>query len=103
MFIPTIGFGRPEIDAVMIHTSTDTMLQIIIEAAEAGKHIFCEKPMILMLTHISSPGCCMSMVKITIGFNRRFDQLQESSGALKGEVESPHNKDHIQDPAPPPN
>lgn len=34
----------PEIDAVLICSSTDTHSNILIEAADAGKHIFCEKP-----------------------------------------------------------
>ena len=34
----------PEIEAVLICSSTDTHSKYIIEAAHAGKHIFCEKP-----------------------------------------------------------
>lgn len=33
-----------EIEAVIICSSTDTHSKYIIEAAKAGKHIFCEKP-----------------------------------------------------------
>ena len=33
-----------EIEAVLICSSTDTHAQLIVEAAQAGKHIFCEKP-----------------------------------------------------------
>ena len=35
---------HPDIQAVVICSSTDTHAQIIEEAAQAGKHIFCEKP-----------------------------------------------------------
>src|SRR5258708_12473171 len=35
---------RPDIQAVVICSSTGTHAQIIEEAAQAGKHIFCEKP-----------------------------------------------------------
>ena len=34
----------PEIDAVLICSSTDTHSPISIEAIKAGKHVFCEKP-----------------------------------------------------------
>ncbi len=34
----------PEIDAVLVCSSTDTHASISIEAIEAGKHVFCEKP-----------------------------------------------------------
>ena len=33
-----------EIDAVLICSSTDTHSPISVEAIEAGKHVFCEKP-----------------------------------------------------------
>ena len=34
----------PEVDAILICSSTDTHTRFIIEGAQAGKHIFCEKP-----------------------------------------------------------
>ena len=34
----------PEIGAVLVCSSTDTHAAISIEAIEAGKHVFCEKP-----------------------------------------------------------
>ena len=34
----------PRIEAVAICSSTDTHARIVVEAAQAGKHIFCEKP-----------------------------------------------------------
>ena len=34
----------PEIDAVLVCSSTDTHAAISVEAIEAGKHVFCEKP-----------------------------------------------------------
>ena len=42
----------PNIGAVAICSSTDTHTQLIIEAAQAGKHIFCEKPIALNLADI---------------------------------------------------
>ena len=34
----------PAIDAVLICSSTNTHADLIVKAAQAGKHIFCEKP-----------------------------------------------------------
>lgn len=34
---------KPEVEAVLICSPTDTHAQYVIEAAEAGKHVFCEK------------------------------------------------------------
>ena len=65
-----------EIDAVLVCSSTDTHASISIEAIEAGKHVFCEKPVDHSLAKIQAvadaldahPGC-----KFQVGFNRRFD------------------------------
>ena len=40
----TAVLADPDVDAVVICSSTDTHARLIIEAAQAGKHIFCEKP-----------------------------------------------------------
>lgn len=66
----------PEINAVLVCSSTDTHASISIEAIEAGKHVFCEKPVDHALDRIRAveqalaahPGC-----KFQVGFNRRFD------------------------------
>ena len=64
-----------EIDAVLVCSSTDTHADISIEAAQAGKHVFCEKPVDLtpekvkaVITAVEKAG-----VKLQVGFNRRFD------------------------------
>ena len=64
-----------EIDAVLICSSTDTHAQIIIEAAEAGKNIFCEKPVDLSVEKVlkALEAVKKAGVKLQIGFNRRFD------------------------------
>src|SRR5947209_18569415 len=66
---------RPDIEAVMICSSTDTHARIIEEAAQAGKHIFCEKPIALDLSTIDRALDAVKHadVKLQIGFNRRFD------------------------------
>lgn len=66
---------RPDIDAVVICSSTNTHAQIIVEAAQAGKHIFCEKPIALDLQSIDRALTAVEEagVKLQVGFNRRFD------------------------------
>jgi myo-inositol 2-dehydrogenase/D-chiro-inositol 1-dehydrogenase len=66
---------RPDIDAVMICSSTDTHARIIEEAAQAGKHIFCEKPIALDLPPIDRAldAVTRAGIKLQLGFNRRFD------------------------------
>src|SRR5215216_7967912 len=65
----------PGIDAVAVCSSTDTHAQILIAAAQAGKHIFCEKPIHLDLDTIdvALEAVEKTGVKLQIGFNRRFD------------------------------
>lgn len=65
----------PEIDAVLICSSTDTHSTISVEAAKAGKHIFCEKPVDLTIAKVEAviDAAREANVKLQIGFNRRFD------------------------------
>jgi len=96
-----------EIDAVLICSSTDTHAQISIEAAQAGKHIFCEKPIDLDLEKIHDVLDTVEEagVKFQVGFNRRFDhnfkKVRETVAA--GEIGDPHIiKITSRDPEPPP-
>ena len=47
-----IEFNDPEVQAVLICTSTDTHADYIIRAAECGKDIYCEKPIDLSVEKI---------------------------------------------------
>lgn len=65
----------PEIDAVLVCSSTDTHADIAIAAANAGKHVFCEKPVDLSIEKVEAviDAAKKAGVKLQIGFNRRFD------------------------------
>ena len=98
--------GDPEIDAVVICSSTDTHARIIAEAAQAGKHIFCEKPVDFSLAKIDGALAQVEKagVKLQIGFNRRFDAnfARVRQAVASGEIGEPHLL-HIvsRDPEPP--
>lgn len=66
----------PEIEAVLIATSTDTHAAIIKDCAAAGKQIFSEKPLALDLKSIDEAldAVAKAEVKLQVGFNRRFDK-----------------------------
>jgi myo-inositol 2-dehydrogenase / D-chiro-inositol 1-dehydrogenase len=66
---------NPEIDAVAICTISETHAPLITEAAKAGKHIFCEKPIALDLAKVDAALETVKKhnVKLQVGFNRRFD------------------------------
>jgi len=62
-------------DAVCITTPTFTHAEIAVTAAQAGKHVFCEKPMALTLEEAQAmiDAAREARVKLQIGFMRRFD------------------------------
>ena len=97
----------PSIQAVVITTPNDTHAQLVREAAEAGKHIFCEKPLALDMAGADSAleAVASNSVKLQIGFQRRFDPAyREARGALlagdMGSIELIVGT--TRDPAPPP-
>jgi myo-inositol 2-dehydrogenase / D-chiro-inositol 1-dehydrogenase len=69
-----------EVDTVAICTSTDTHVDLIVAAAEAGKAIFCEKPVSLDLVQVDRALAAVERagVPFMIGFNRRFDPGHKS-------------------------
>ncbi len=80
-------FADPSIDAVLIGSSTDTHADLIVRSAQAGKHIFCEKPVDLDLERARE---CEKIVRASgkaclIGFQRRFDP---TFAAVKQRIEA---------------
>ncbi len=67
--------ATPNLDAVVICSPTDTHADYVVKAAQAGKQIFCEKPLDLSLERVKEVLKIVeeSGVKIMLGFNRRFD------------------------------
>src|SRR6266700_3984830 len=84
---------RSDIQAVVIGSSTDTHARIIEEAAQAGKHIFCEKPIALDLSSIDQALDAVERagVQLQIGFNRRFDAnyARVRQAVAQGEIGQP--------------
>jgi len=66
---------NPFVDAVLVCSSTDTHAALVMDAARAGKHVFCEKPLDLTIERIDEVLRVVesSKVKLQVGFNRRFD------------------------------
>ncbi|THF84067.1 inositol 2-dehydrogenase [Cohnella fermenti] len=96
----------PAIDAVFICSSTDTHVPLIVQAAGAGKHIFCEKPVSMdyRRTQEALEAVRKANVKLQIGFNRRFDHNFRRVRELiqEGRIGNPHLlKITSRDPNPP--
>jgi myo-inositol 2-dehydrogenase/D-chiro-inositol 1-dehydrogenase len=110
--IPTVVSSSDEIlanrkiEAVLICSSTNTHADLIVQAAQTGKHIFCEKPIDLDLAKVDGTLAAVKKagVKLQIGFNRRFDAnfVRVRQSVTSGEIGKPHLLHIIsRDPAPP--
>lgn len=98
---------NPEVQAVLICSSTGAHAPQIEQAAAAGKHIFCEKPISHSLAAIDSALAAVDKagVKLQVGFNRRFDSnfARVRQAVASGEIGTPRLMHIIsRDPAPPP-
>ena len=84
----------PEIQAVLICSSTDTHSSISLEAIAAGKHVFCEKPIDQDLDRIKEVIAALkgSKIKYQVGFNRRFDHnfAAVKQAVVEGKIGEPH-------------
>lgn len=99
--------ASPDVDAVAICTSTDTHIDLLVAAAEAGKAVFCEKPLSLNLAEVDRGLAAAESagIPLHVGFNRRFDAGHRS---VRAAVQDGTLGDLRQvsitsrDPAPPP-
>lgn len=95
------------IDAVCIATSTDTHIDVMVQAAAAGKAIMCEKPLSLDLAEVDRGLAAVAQagVPLQVGFNRRFDPSHRAvaEAVASGAIGDPHIvRITSRDPDPPP-
>ncbi len=101
------ALGDASVSGVIVASSTDTHLDFSLRAAEAGKAIFCEKPIDLDLERAAGAAAKFeaARARLFLAFNRRFDpnfralKQKLESGAV-GALETLHITSH--DPSPPP-
>ena len=73
------------VEAVVIVSPTNLHEQIVIDCANAKKHVFCEKPMAMNVAECDAmiAACEKNGVKLQIGFMRRHDEsFQEAKRLL---------------------
>lgn len=97
----------PEVQAVIIASSTDTHADLLIQAAQNNKAILCEKPLDLDLNKVCDCIIAIEKHKVpcAIGFNRRFDpSFSKLKLSLdKGDIGQLEKLSIIsRDPSPPP-
>ncbi len=68
-------FADEAVDAVAICTPRQNHAELIVQAAAAGKHIFCEKPLASTLAEADEALAAVERagVVLQVGFQRRFD------------------------------
>lgn len=99
--------AQKDVDAVIICSPTDQHANHVIQAARAGKDIFCEKPLDLSLKTVQEVIRVVDEcgVRLMLGFNRRFDPefLRIRELVQQGSVGDPQIlKITSRDPGPPP-
>ena len=64
----------PDVDIVVVCTPTFTHRDLVVQAAKAGKHVMCEKPMALTISQCQDmvDACAAAGVKLAIGHSIRF-------------------------------
>ena len=88
------ALADPAVDAVMIASSTDTHVDLLTQAARAGKAILCEKPIDLDIRRVEQcrRDIAGTTVPIQLGFNRRYDPSHRAlrEAVAKGEIGALH-------------
>lgn len=100
-------FDDPAVDGIIIASSTDSHADLLSRAAQAGKAVFCEKPISLdfRLTRQVTAQVEAAGIPCLMGFQRRYDtsfrQVRERiASGVSGPVEQIVM--FSRDPAPPP-
>lgn len=88
----TVALNSSEIDAVVVATRHDAHARQVLSALEAGKHVFCEKP--LCLTHgeleaIAAAAEARPGQALMVGFNRRFAPQVAKMKKLLAPIDAP--------------
>jgi len=87
------ALDKVDFNAVVITTPTFTHRDLVLQAADAGKHVFLEKPMALNLDECDAiiSGIQKAGVILQIGFMRRFDPdfVEASRRIAAGEIGDP--------------
>ena len=82
------------IQAVIIAASSSDHVELIKQAAQAGKHIYCEKPIAFTPEDIQMAIDAVNQagVKLQVGYNRRFDAdfLKVKRAVATGKIGQPH-------------
>ena len=83
-----------EINTVAIATRHNTHAKFVVQALEAGKHVFVEKPLAITLKEIEEIQTAYENAEscqVIVGFNRRFAPMIQKVSRLLDSVNEPKN------------
>ncbi|EOZ93856.1 putative zinc-binding dehydrogenase [Indibacter alkaliphilus LW1] len=86
-------FSDPEVDLVMVTTRHNAHASMVVEALNAGKHVFVEKPLALTQDELDKvlEAYVESGKTVSVGFNRRFAPLALQMKKALGSGNTPMN------------
>jgi myo-inositol 2-dehydrogenase/D-chiro-inositol 1-dehydrogenase len=101
---PAALIADQRIEAVVIAAATPAHVDLVVAAAEAGKAVFCEKPMALSISEADRAVAAAEAagVPLQVGFNRRFapDFAAAHDAVVRGTIGTPHQlRSLTRDPA----
>jgi predicted dehydrogenase/threonine dehydrogenase-like Zn-dependent dehydrogenase len=89
-------FKDPNLDALVITTRHDSHARFVLQALEAGKHLFVEKPLCVTLEELNEIELVYTRLEkqdraplVMVGFNRRFSPHLQKIKSLLTEVSGP--------------
>lgn len=93
----SVIFNSPQINSVAIASRHDTHARFVIDALEAGKNVFVEKPLALTMDEVDAVeeayaraiGRSKTPVRLMVGFNRRFSPHIQKMKALLDTIKEP--------------
>ena len=83
----------PAVDLCIITTRHDSHAPLVVEALQAGKHVYVEKPLVIYEDDLFPVFRTQQEAKqmVMVGFNRRFSPFVQRMKALLGQTEAPMN------------
>ena len=88
------ALADPAVDTVVVATRHDAHARQVLAALQAGKHVFCEKPLCLTLEElgeIESEARARPAQQLMLGFNRRFSPQVVKMKQLLATVAEPRS------------
>ncbi len=85
-------WAEPGVEVVLVATPHDTHAELVVAALEAGRHVFCEKPLALSddeLDRVAQAWEAAGDRVLMVGFNRRYAPILDEARTVLGDTGTP--------------